>query len=151
MEIQVRIQKISYLQKQPFRGVFRKRYSENMQQIYRRTPMPKSDFNKVALHIFRVPFPKNTLNGCFYIYRRFLYSISIFKIIKLLVGKKILVGPFCTSHSICYNIRFRQDSFVWTCCAFNHSTFNYKTLVQFYEINIGFLESLIIENVQNLN
>ena len=96
-------------------------------------------------------FPKNTLNGCFYIYRRFLYSISIFKIIKLLVGKKILVGPFCTSHSICYNIRFRQDSFVWTCCAFNHSTFNYKTLVQFYEINIGFSESLIIENVQNLN
>ena len=29
------------LQKQPFGGVLRKRYSENMQQIYRRTPMPK--------------------------------------------------------------------------------------------------------------
>ena len=35
-------------QKQPSRGVLRKRCSENMQQIYRRTPMPKCDFNKVA-------------------------------------------------------------------------------------------------------
>ena len=51
-------------------GVLRKRSSENMQQIYRRTPMPKCDFNKVALrhghspvnllHIFRTPFLKNT-------------------------------------------------------------------------------------------
>ena len=30
-------------QKQPFRGVLRKRCSENMQQIHRRTPMPKCD------------------------------------------------------------------------------------------------------------
>ena len=36
------------VQKQPPRGVPRKRCSENMQQIYRRTPMPKCDFNKVA-------------------------------------------------------------------------------------------------------
>ena len=36
------------LQKQPSRGVFRKRCSENMQQIYSRTPMPKCDF-KIAL------------------------------------------------------------------------------------------------------
>ena len=35
-------------QKQPSRGVPRKRCSENMQQIYRRTPIPKCDFNKVA-------------------------------------------------------------------------------------------------------
>ena len=65
-------------QKQPSRGVLRKRYSENMQQIYRRTPMPMCDLNKVALQyfieitlrhgyspvnfliIFRTPFPKNT-------------------------------------------------------------------------------------------
>ena len=40
------------LQKQPPRGVLRKRCSENMQQIYRRTPMPKCDFNKVALHLY---------------------------------------------------------------------------------------------------
>ena len=71
----------------PLRGVFRKRCSENMQQIYRGIPMPKFDFNKVAkatllkphfafsnfikislrygcspinlLHIFRTPFPEN--------------------------------------------------------------------------------------------
>ena len=35
-------------QKQPSRGVFIKSCSENMQQIYRRTPMLKCDFNIVA-------------------------------------------------------------------------------------------------------
>ena len=35
-------------QKQPPRGAPRKRCSENIQQIYRRTPMPKCAFNKVA-------------------------------------------------------------------------------------------------------
>ena len=30
------------------RGVLKKRRSENIQQIYRRTPMPKCDFNKVV-------------------------------------------------------------------------------------------------------
>ena len=51
--------------------------SENMQKTYRRTPMPKCDFNKVAsdfieikfrhgcslinlLHIFKTPFSRNT-------------------------------------------------------------------------------------------
>ena len=59
-------------QKQPIKGVLRKSCSENMQQIYRRTLMPKCDFNKVwnqlrhgcsainLLHILRTP-----LNGCF--------------------------------------------------------------------------------------
>ena len=37
------------MQKQPSGGVLRKRCSENMQQIYRRIPMSKCDFNKVAL------------------------------------------------------------------------------------------------------
>ena len=35
-------------QKQPSRGVLLKRCSGNMQKIYRRTPMQKCDFNKVA-------------------------------------------------------------------------------------------------------
>ena len=35
------------LQKQSYSGVLWKRCSENMQQTYRRTPMPKCDFNKV--------------------------------------------------------------------------------------------------------
>ena len=40
------------LQTQPSKGVLRKRCSENMQQIYMRTPMPKYDFNKVALQLY---------------------------------------------------------------------------------------------------
>ena len=35
-------------QKHPSRGVLRKRCYENIQQIYRKTPIPKRDFNKVA-------------------------------------------------------------------------------------------------------
>ena len=42
---------ICQVQKHPFRGVLRKRHSENMQQIYMRTPMPKCDFNEVAYFI----------------------------------------------------------------------------------------------------
>ena len=59
-------------QRQPPRGVPRKMYSENMQQIYRRTPMPKLQSNFIEItfrhgcspvdlqHIFRTPFPRNT-------------------------------------------------------------------------------------------
>ena len=59
-------------QKKFSRSVLRKRCSKNMQQIYRRTPMPKYDFNKVILqlywnrtsawvfHMFRTHFYKNT-------------------------------------------------------------------------------------------
>ena len=69
--------KIDHWRKQLSIVVLTKRRSENMQQIYRRTPMPKCDFSKVALqlywnrtstwvfsvnllHIFRTPFLKNT-------------------------------------------------------------------------------------------
>ena len=66
------------IQKQPFIGVRMKRCSENIQQIYGRTPILKRDFKKVAFLnfieitlpqgcspvnfrlIFRTPFPKNT-------------------------------------------------------------------------------------------
>ena len=69
------------LQKQPFRGVLRKRCSEIRQQTYRRALIPKCDFNQVALqlhwnqtsacvsfpvnllHIFRTHFYKNTYRG----------------------------------------------------------------------------------------
>ena len=37
-------------QKQLSRGVLKKKCSENMKQIYRRTSMPKCDFKKIALH-----------------------------------------------------------------------------------------------------
>ena len=39
-------------QKQPSRGVLKNRCSENMQQIYMRTLMPKCDFNKVGLQLY---------------------------------------------------------------------------------------------------
>ena len=47
----------------------RSRFPEAATQIYRRTPMPKCNFNEVALQVFvaflcllffRTPFPKNT-------------------------------------------------------------------------------------------
>ena len=57
------------VQKQPSRSVLRKRCSENMQQIYRRTPMPKCDFNKVALL-------RTLLKGCFWMCLKItLYSL----------------------------------------------------------------------------
>ena len=65
------------LQKQPSRAVLRKRCSENMQQIYRRTPCRSAisikllyNFIEIGLqngcspvnllHIFRISFPRNT-------------------------------------------------------------------------------------------
>ena len=41
-----------FFQKQPPRGALRIRCSKNLQQIYKRTPMPKCDFNKVALQLY---------------------------------------------------------------------------------------------------
>ena len=67
---------ITFIQMQPSRGVLRKRFSENMQQICRRKPKPNCDFNLLCnfieitlwygcspvnlLHIFKIHFPKNT-------------------------------------------------------------------------------------------
>ena len=36
------------IQKQPSRGVLRKKCFENLQQIYRGTPMTRCEFNKVS-------------------------------------------------------------------------------------------------------
>ena len=64
---------VRFIQKQPSRGALKKRCFENMQQIYRRTHMPKHCFNNVALQLywnrtsarafsckFAAPFLKNT-------------------------------------------------------------------------------------------
>ena len=40
-------------QKHPPLGVLRKGCFENMQQIYRRTPMPTCDFDKIAKQLYR--------------------------------------------------------------------------------------------------
>ena len=50
------------IQKQPPRGVLKKRCSENVQQIYRRVPMSKCDFNKFANN-FWVAASENCKNG----------------------------------------------------------------------------------------
>ena len=60
-------------EKNPSRGILRKRCSENMQQIYGRTRIAKCDFKKVPfqhgcspvnlLHIFRTPFLSNNSGG----------------------------------------------------------------------------------------
>ena len=43
---------VSTLRKQHPRCVLRKRCSKNIQQIYRRTSMPKCDVNKVAKQLY---------------------------------------------------------------------------------------------------
>ena len=40
------------VQKQPFREILKKKFSENMQPIYRRTLLPKCYFNKVAKQLY---------------------------------------------------------------------------------------------------
>ena len=44
--------KILFFHKQPSRGVFKKCCSQNIQQIYKRRPMPKCDFNKVSWQLY---------------------------------------------------------------------------------------------------
>ena len=52
-------------QKQPSSGALRKVCSENMQQIYRRKPMPKCNFNKVVKGSVKYRFfPHLVLYGC---------------------------------------------------------------------------------------
>ena len=40
-----------YIQTHPFRGVLGKRCTENIQQIYRRTPMTKCDFSTLGMDV----------------------------------------------------------------------------------------------------
>ena len=84
----------SIFQKQPPRCVLRKRYSENIQQIFRRAPTSKCNFNKVSLqlcwnhtsawcspvnllHISRTPFLKNISEGLFPIFTYFKKLIDV--------------------------------------------------------------------------
>ena len=57
----IRFLKKDFDMKQPSRGVLGKRFSENMQQIYRRTPMPKCDFNTVAATLLKSHFGMGVL------------------------------------------------------------------------------------------
>ena len=50
-------------QKQSSRGVLKKKYSKNMQQMYRRKPRSKCDFNKVALAL-NEKYLKTKIKSC---------------------------------------------------------------------------------------
>ena len=83
---------LSPLQRQPHIGVLKKRYSEVMQQIYRRTLMSNCDFNKVAKRLYL-----NTLrHGCFPV--NFLQMIF-----KYLFLRTPLEDCFCHYHYCYYN------------------------------------------------
>ena len=49
-----------------------------------------------------------------------------------------MIGPFCTPHSICLHFGFLQVSFVWKCCAFESSIFNWKTVLQSFRKSFRF-------------
>ena len=68
---------------------------------------------------------------------------------KVFTGKApfFVIGAFCTSHSVCLNIHFLQGCFVWKCCVFNLSTFNWKTVLQFFEKDLHFSENLFQNKV----
>ena len=55
---------LSDVQKHPFRGVLRKRCSENMQQMCKRTPMPKCYFNDFVLLVEWTSMLNRFLNIC---------------------------------------------------------------------------------------
>ena len=80
-----------------------------------------------------------------------------FKKNKVVTGKTsfFVIGPLCTHHSVCLNIGFWYDSFIWKCWVFNLGAFKYKTLVQFFEKDFLFPEnlfqSLSIGKVQNFH
>ena len=104
---------INFQQKHPSRGVLRKKCSVNMQQIYRRTPMPKYDFNKVALHatfccIFSEHlFLRTHPDGCF--------------------CSSLVTSPFLHDgpHASCYLSHFNEyqniyNEYFFKKCTFNH-------------------------------
>ena len=70
--------------------------------------------------------------GCCYIkctvYKRFLNWTKYSKKKKISYCQTpfFVMGPFCTPHSICLNISFWYDSFVWKYYVFNLSAFNCK-------------------------
>ena len=52
---------VSGARKQPFVGALMNRYSENTQQIYRRTPMPKCDFKNITNQLIEITLRMDVL------------------------------------------------------------------------------------------
>ena len=90
-------------QKQPYRSVRGKRCSENMQQIYRRKPMPKCDFNKVALKLYW-----NRTSTWVFSYKNVAYFQSTFSwdtfrwllLKSLLTFESVQIGQYIKSYTI---------------------------------------------------
>ena len=116
-----------FVQKQPSRGVLRKRCSENIQQICKRKPMPKCNFNRGGLkshfrigdllyiwkHIFRTPFYRNTYGGLWRV-----PSVKLIAIRQQIIdfwnvvwcvpsGKHITICQHSTNRP-CYHFSFRS-------------------------------------------
>ena len=77
------------------RGVFNNRWSENRQEVYRRTPMPKCDFNKVSKQLnckitfsvkLQSPIERIHLLACNVLKECFKFSCST----QMLHGKTVL-------------------------------------------------------------
>ena len=98
-------------QKQPLRGVLGKRCSENMQQIYRRAIMPKCDFNKVALQLYR----NHTLEWVFSCKFGQTFAGSYWK-------SKLFWGQFRVYHLSCcsiLNIKKLSRNSIWSYHTYN--------------------------------
>ena len=68
-----------------------------MQQIYRSTLMPEYDL----LHIFRTPFPKTVLEGCFWTWR-----CSVLKFLKMASGRAAMVLIYLITDSYFFFVLF---------------------------------------------
>ena len=105
-------------QKQPSRGVPRKRFPENMHQIYRRTPMLKSDLLKshfdmrVLLYICYIfleqLFSRTPLDGCFRIKLSKLWKIDA-KILGTQIWRHITAGLQWNLNAIQLLIKIKPD------------------------------------------
>ena len=68
---------------------------------------------------------------------------------KVVGGKTpfFVICSFCTPYSICLNIEFCRGEFVWKCYIFYCSTFNLKTVLQFFKKGFRFSESFFEDKV----
>ena len=96
------------LQKQPYRGVLRKRCSKTIPQIYRRTPMPKCDFNNVTKKLYwdywdfkKILFLRTRLEGCYFC---MIYA-KILKYCKILGTAQKMMFSIKDFFSTCAQIR----------------------------------------------
>ena len=119
---------VDEIQKKPSRGVHRKRCPENMQQIFRRTPMPRCNFNKLLcnfieialrhgcspanlLHIFRTHFPDNTSGGLFLKRPDLIPNVTSYICSTYFMKNTINYSKLFTSIS-----HFLLVSLSWQCC-----------------------------------